>query len=550
MEGGLADSTDVAGAARRLLGYDRLLPGQEEAVAALLGGHDVLAVMPTGGGKSAVYQLAGALVKGTVVVISPLLALQRDQVAALDGSGLGAARVLNSDLSASQQDEVLAGVADGSVKFLFAGPEQLQRVSAAEALFRSPPALVAVDEAHCVCSWGHDFRPDYRRLAPVIEMWDHPRVVALTATASPPVREEIVDALGLRRPVVVVAGFDRPNIGLAVEHFAQAEDKDAAVVDRAAASEGCGLVYAATRRRCEELAGAMVDRGVDAVAYHAGLGRRVRHEVEQAFMGGAVRVVVATTAFGMGVDKPDVRFVLHADVADSLDSYYQEIGRAGRDGDPAAAVLFFRSEDLGLRRFFAGGHTPEPAETLVVLHALRTARAPLSVEELEERVELSVGRLESIVAALERAGAVEVLPGGAMLVDPDGPDAKQAWLEVEQESEAHARLEQSRVDMMRAYADTRACRRHHLLGYFGEPTGARCGNCDNCLTGVVDDTDDDRAGAGRFPVGATVLHGTFGRGEVLRRDGDEMVVFFSDAGYRTLSERLVVDNDLLRPAPA
>ena len=340
--------------ARHALGFERLRPGQLEAAEAVVTGRDTLAVLSTGSGKSAIYEIAGLLLPGPTLVVSPLIALQRDQVRALHERALGAAP-LNSAVSARDRAAALAELAEDALEFLLLAPEQLANEQVLADLVAARPSLVVVDEAHCISEWGHDFRPDYLRLGDAIAALDHPTVLALTATAGPLVREEIVERLGLRDPAIVVRGFDRPNIVLEVERFHEAHHKDQSLLERVAGSPRPGIVYAATRRRTEELAQALAARGLAARAYHAGLGRHDREAAERAFMGGELDAIVATTAFGMGIDKPDVRWVVHAEIPESLDAYYQELGRAGRDGEPAEAVLFYRPEDLGLRRFFAAG---------------------------------------------------------------------------------------------------------------------------------------------------------------------------------------------------
>ena len=498
--------------ARSALGFRRLRPGQREAVRALLDGRDVLAVLPTGSGKSAIYQLAALRIPGPTVVVSPLVALQRDQVEAIARRRLaGGAGQANATIPAGERRQAIEDFSAGDLEFLFLAPEQLARSETLEQVVAARPSLLVVDEAHCISTWGHDFRPEYGRLGELREAMGRPLAVALTATAAPPVRREIIERLGLRDPVVVVRGFDRPNIHLAVERFSEADAKDDALVARVAAGDGGpGIIYAATRARTGELAGRLAGAGVDAVAYHAGLRAADRRAAQEAFMAGARTVIVATTAFGLGIDKPDVRFVLHADAPDSLDAYHQELGRAGRDGRPAAAVLFYRPEDLGLRRFFAGGK-------------------PLGVEQLEgvargEATGLSKARLDAARNLLEQAGTAEAA----------------AALE-----EDHRRVEQSRVEMLRGYAEADACRRELLLTYFGEPFEPPCGACDNCEAGLAADpgpAPDEPP----FEVDAKVRHKSWGPGRVLRYDGDRMVVLFDRAGYRTLSIATVLERKLLR----
>jgi ATP-dependent DNA helicase RecQ len=350
----------VRRAALEAFDFSRLRPGQEEALLALLKGRDTLAVMPTGSGKSAIYQLAGSLLDGSTVVVSPLIALQKDQVDGLDRQ-LGRAQQINSSMGAGARRRALADLRAGRLDFAFVAPEQLVNQETFTALRDADVSLFVVDEAHCISQWGHDFRPDYLRLGPVIDALDHPQVLALTATASPPVRDEIVEQLQMHDPAVVVAGFARPNIRLEVCALAERDDAIGALVDRARALPGTGIVYVATRRGADELAEVLGSPQRPAVAYHAGLPARRRDAAHERFLARQPVVVVATTAFGMGIDAPHVRFVLHADAPESLDSYYQELGRAGRDGGPADAVLFHGRRDGGSRRFQGGADATRAA---------------------------------------------------------------------------------------------------------------------------------------------------------------------------------------------
>ena len=343
----------VRRAALEAFDFSRLRPGQEEALLALLRGRSTLAVMPTGSGKSAIYQLAGQLLNGCTIVVSPLIALQKDQVDSIEPH-LGRARQINSSMGAGARRQALAELCGGELEYAFVAPEQLLNEETFGAVREADVSLFVVDEAHCISHWGHDFRPDYLRLGPIVDALDHPLVLALTATASPPVRDEIVELLHMRDPTVVVAGFARPNIRLEVCVMSARDDATAALIERAHTLRGVGIVYVATRRRAEALVEALGTRLRPAVAYHAGLPARRRDAVHERFLDGAPVIVVATTAFGMGIDAPHVRFVLHADAPESLDSYYQELGRAGRDGRPADAVLFHGLRDGGARRFQAG----------------------------------------------------------------------------------------------------------------------------------------------------------------------------------------------------
>ncbi|MFD2091218.1 RecQ family ATP-dependent DNA helicase [Blastococcus deserti] len=541
--------------ARDVLGFEEFRPGQEAAMQAVVSGRDTLAVLPSGAGKTAVYQVAGQLLDGPVVIVSPLIALQRDQVERLAEieDRAGRAAQLNSTLSAGDQREVLESLQDGTVRFVFLAPEQLTKPEVVDAISEAKPALFVVDEAHCVSAWGHDFRPDYLRLGGVIEQLGHPTVLALTATAAPPVRAEIVERLEMRDPEVVVAGFDRPEIRLEVDHYADAHGKEQGVLDRVLAEigegRGPGIVYSATRRGTEEIATQLADRGLRARYYHAGLNKGDREDTQRAWMEDELDVVVATTAFGMGIDKPDTRFVIHAEPADSLDSYYQEIGRAGRDGRPALALLVYRQEDLGVRRFFAAGIPPE--EELKQVAGLVQAAAAAGIEDgvdvkaLREETGRAATPLARDLNLLEQVAAVVLDDDGTAHPAPEGPPPAEAAEAARELAEQHERMDQSRVEMMRGYAETRDCRRQFLLGYFGEQLDEPCGNCDNCESGTAYE-DAGPAEDTPFAVGTPVEHSEWGAGAVMRLEDDRLVVLFDEVGYKTLGLAAVTENDLLR----
>src|SRR4051794_24447917 len=536
---------DIGRLAKERFGFDRLRPGQREGVEAVVGGRDALCVMSTGSGKSAIYQLAGLIIDGPTIVVSPLIALQRDQVEAAEEEGIAEAELINSTLTERQREEAFEEAADGEVEFVLLAPEQLANDEVVARLRAARPSLFVVDEAHCVSQWGHEFRPDYLRLPAAIEAVGRPTVLALTATAAPPVREEIVEVLGLREPAVIVRGFDRPNIHLGVRTFHDAERKRRALLDAVAEAEPPGIVYTATKRATEEVARELAERGVRAAAYHGGLGARRRGEVQEAFMGDAgVDVVVATIAFGMGVDKPNVRFVFHHDVSESVDSYYQELGRAGRDGEPARACLFWRAEDLGLRRFFAGGSVDRDAMDRVA-RLLLTVNRPVDPADMLDDAQLSRTKLAAAVHRLADAGFVEERADGTIRATGGGAELDEAVERAAAKEEARHAFDRSRVDMIRAYAERRHCRRAFILGYFGEGYEPPCGNCDVCDAGegVPDHAE------GPFAVGQRVGHAEWGAGTVAQTEGGQITVVFDDAGYKTLDATLVAERELLEPLP-
>jgi len=541
-------------------GHDRFRPGQERIIKDLLRGRDVLAVLPTGAGKSLVFQLAAQFLDGVTLVVSPLIALMKDQVETINEQGVGAS-VINSTLGEDEAEDELDRVKQQEAKLLYVTPERFQDEDFLADLAGTRVALFVVDEAHCVSEWGHSFRPSYLGLAGAAEQLGRPTMLALTATATPWIRTEIIDRLGLRDPDLVVREIDRPNLFFEVrrmetEHEVRQalhdlflgdaeeypEDLDAQLH---AAMQGSGIVYTATTRGAQETADWLNAWGIDADYYHGQRKKADRDRVQDAFMAGELRVIAATNAFGMGVDKPDVRFVVHCDIPGSLEAYYQEAGRAGRDGAFARCTLLYRPADLGQAAFLSGGGHLTP-EDIAQARAGLVAQPEGTIEGLAGTTELSAGDAARAVTLLRRAGIVEEKEGRVRLLVDDF-DPATVSLEDEESRRAYDR---SRLEMMRGYAETPDCRRRYILNYFGDDYPEDdCGLCDNDVRRageapvvVTEEAEVDLP----YALGDRVVHDSLGEGVVQRITGDSITILFDKAGYKTLAADVVQENGLLK----
>lgn len=531
---------DIDRAAHQLLPDGATLhPEQRRAVRSVLD-RDTLVVLPTGSGKTLVYQLAASLLGGVTVVVSPTLSLQADQLAVLVDAGVRVA-VVNGTVRATNRRKILDDAVSGRLDVLIVTPEQVTGEDVLEPLTDADVRLVVVDEAHCVATWGVDFRPHYLALGAVVERLGRPRVLGLTATAPPRTRRAVAEALGSPDMAVVVGNADRPEIHLAARITSDEDGTEHALLRLIAEHEeedGAMLVYAATRRRVDELHEVVLAAGHVADRYHGGMRTAERKDVLHRFRAGTSLLVIATSAFGLGIDRPDVRRVVHVDPPESVDELWQEIGRAGRDGAPASAVLLSRPGGYGLRRYFAAAAGASTDDLRAVTRALRRADGPQRPAAIARAAGLSTRRSRAALNVLSRAGAVLEGRSGTRLSTRD--DTRTIVRRAEELRDSLRALQETEVDLVRRYAETDDCRRRLVLELLGEAHPEPCGSCDSCVAGT-----STAASRRPFPLGAHVRHGTFGRGEVAQYEGDRVVVLFDDEGYRTLDLDLVESEDLL-----
>jgi ATP-dependent DNA helicase RecQ len=474
----MPSGADIERALREHFGFAGFRPGQRELVEAALAGRDALGILPTGGGKSLTYQLPATLIEGLTVVVSPLIALMKDQVDAFNRRRLGRAVAIHSNLPPGLARAAFDEARSGAAKLLYLAPERLLIADWRFRLRGAAPRLLVIDEAHCVSQWGYDFRPAYLALREVVELVRPCAVLALTATATPPVRDDVIRQLGLRDPFVFVAPFDRPNLSFEVVPC-EPDDKLGRLVEILRADgAGSQIVYVGRRRDAEEIAGDLLASGLGAVAYHAGLTAEERQRAQDDWLSGRRPIVVATVAFGMGIDKPDVRTVVHWQHPSSLEAYYQEAGRAGRDGGPARCLILFSERDVDLHEYFIAQRYPSPEDVKDLLRQIpRDGVAAEDVGSLGEG--LTAEQRHVAVLALSDEGVIARDEGGSIRrVERVGPGRRLALAGMR----ARRRGDEARLEAIVAYCRSRRCQRRRLLEYFGErlPDDYRCDNCSAC----------------------------------------------------------------------
>ncbi len=532
-------------------GIAHLRPGQQEVIDSVLRRHDTLAIMPSGAGKSLCYQLPALKIPGSTVIASPLISLMKDQAGKLDDVGMGATEV-NSTLTTRQEAEVLESIRQADHEFVFTTPERLADPEFLATLRQNKVSLFVIDEAHCISKWGHDFRPAYLHLGAAIAALGHPTVLALTATATEEVIEDIGKQLGLPGMHVINTGVYRSNLHFNVIQATDESEKMMHAHRLVREAQGSGIVYAATIKAVEEVHRALRDAGENATWYHGQLSAKIRAQNQDSFMRGESRIMVATNAFGMGIDKPDIRFVIHYQLPANLEAYYQEAGRAGRDGKAAACTLLYHAKDKQVQQFFLARRYPGADDLGDIYSAMQSLSAEMpaiSFDRLQEELEqVPENRLQVALKLLKDGGLIEQDEQLAYRLKRQRVKTKELSALVDSYRDKSAR-DHVALERMVFYAQTGFCRWKVLLEYFGEHVDwSHCGTCDNCLRPPEQALTPEHVRHHAPPpvrteklpdIGAAVKVARYGEGRVVASAGDKVTIAFPDNQTRTFLRNYV-----------
>lgn len=460
-------------------GLTHFRPKQREVIDLVLAGKNTMALLPTGYGKSLCYQVPSQILPGTTVVISPLIALMQDQLSGLLKRGIKNATILNSSVSMDEVDFRIAGIKSGAYKLVFVAPERFESPRFRNLLESINVSLIVIDEAHCISQWGHDFRPQYRNLSSYLSKLDKATILALTATATPQVQRDILQSLQLPQLHLVTGSFDRPNIRLEVEQVSGAAEKDKFIFNALRKENSISIIYTSSRREAEALTDRLKHAGIQALCYHAGLHSDLRAKRQHDFENEKVRTIVSTVAFGMGVDKSNIRRVIHYNMPGSLENYYQEAGRAGRDGNHAVCTLLYQAKDIHTQRWMMERNFPTGAQVQQIFQLIaKRGMNPIRLSEIQSEFDIPDSALNSAIDLLKHLQLLDATVDGGMTTRVTSADIDMTWLN--QRKLRHS----NRLEQMIRYAQDPTCRRRQILGYFGQQTDV-CSGCDICEPNMV-----------------------------------------------------------------